>query len=323
MSVISKLATDVANKYLQTINPNTKARLSGIYVFGLNSQELERKHERKYQPHFLKPFNKLATSNLHSDDNPILQEIHFKAQNKNIQVNFEDRDLEKENKKIEAFTKVIDQKSIAQDSYRSLTSLLPELPHENIKEEVLKYVGKSGYHQITDILLYKIPGLIDQHVLDSNNSTINLRISKTCDDYMDDTSNLQKADRHFTENYEILQKLAFLNNHKPPPGHTKPSLLPMISLDNYIPDELHIITKIITEMCRISVPFYFWQDQGTRNWAITSLIGDDKEIETNSTQLYNQAKQWLDLFLTPSQGEPNTITFKMGLYQRIFHTFIF
>lgn len=37
--------------------------------------------------------------------------------------------------------------------------------------------------------------------------------------------------------------------------------------------------------------------------------------ETNPTQFANQAKQWLDLFLTPSQGEPNTITFKMGLYR--------
>jgi len=36
--------------------------------------------------------------------------------------------------------------------------------------------------------------------------------------------------------------------------------------------------------------------------------------ETNPTQFSNQAKQWLDLFLTPSQGEPNTTTFKMGLY---------
>jgi hypothetical protein len=332
------------------------------------------KRARKFSELVSNSFNNIATSSFHPEDNPVLQEIHFKVQNKNIQVNFEDRDLEKENKKIEAFTRVIDQESIVQDSYRSLTALLPELPRENIiykmkktineemaraipisilnifdpsplipinespdinnpeiEEEVLKYIGKVGYRRITDILLYKIPDLINRHVLDFNNSTINLRISGdgrnvgrkvkhvmiTCT-ILDDTLNLQKADYHFTiilypgnENYEILQKvmepminelndlttyglkdstgkiwkiilyfssdwkflaiilgfnsananyfcpwclctkkdigdknkvwtiekninqikLAFLNNHKPPPGHIKPPLLPMIPLD--------------------------------------------------------------------------------------------
>ncbi|RHZ71455.1 hypothetical protein Glove_258g50 [Diversispora epigaea] len=41
-------------------NPNKKVRFSGVYVFGLNNQELERERKRKYQSCFLKPFNKLA-----------------------------------------------------------------------------------------------------------------------------------------------------------------------------------------------------------------------------------------------------------------------
>jgi hypothetical protein len=45
------------------------------------------------------------------------------------------------------------------------------------------------------------------------------------------------------------------------------------------------------------------------------LYKDMKIPGTNPTQFSNQAKQWLDLFLTPSQGEPNTTTFKMGLYR--------
>jgi hypothetical protein len=36
--------------------------------------------------------------------------------------------------------------------------------------------------------------------------------------------------------------------------------------------------------------------------------------KTNPIQFANQAKQWLNLFLIPSKGEPNTITFKNGLY---------
>ncbi len=174
-------------------------------------------------------------------------------------------------------------------------------------------------------------------------------------------------------------KSAFLDNHSSakPPGHIKPSLLHVIPLNHYVPDELHVMlriwdrlwnlalqelkvqnqfndsirAKIIAKMNRISISFHFWQEQGTQNWSYTSLMGGDKEIvlksfnfgtifneeraflinhlwrdfhqlynnmksqKTNSIQFANQAKQWLDLFLTPSQGEPNTINFKMGLYR--------
>jgi hypothetical protein len=172
------------------------------------------------------------------------------------------------------------------------------------------------------------------------------------------------------------------NNHTSrtstlPPGHLKSPLLPMIPLDHYVPDELHIMLRvwdrmwalviqelksenrfndysraiISKEMQRISVRFYFWQDHDTQNWSYTSLMGSDKEIvlrdfnfevifdkeraklisqlwrdfyalynamkqlETDPTLFATQAKKWLDLFLTPFQGEPNTISFKKGLYR--------
>ncbi|RHZ66458.1 hypothetical protein Glove_307g42 [Diversispora epigaea] len=104
-------------------------------------------------------------------------------------------------------------------------------------------------------------------------------------------------------------------------------------------------------MQRIKVKFYFWQDYDTQNWSYTSLMGNDKEAvlhdfdfgvifnndrailindlwrefyklyimmkksETDSTFFASQAKKWLDLFLTPFQGELNTISFKKGLYR--------
>ena len=40
-------------------NPNSKARIFGVHVFGLNIQELERERERKYRSNILKPFDKL------------------------------------------------------------------------------------------------------------------------------------------------------------------------------------------------------------------------------------------------------------------------
>ena len=104
-------------------------------------------------------------------------------------------------------------------------------------------------------------------------------------------------------------------------------------------------------MRRISIRFHFWQDHETQNWSYTSLMGTDKEIvlrdfnfevifnqeravfinhlwrdfytlykimkqqETDPTYFATKAKNWFDLFLTPSQGEPNTISFKKGLYR--------
>src|SRR5436190_1892291 len=135
-------------------NSNTRARLSGIHVFGLNIQELERERERKHRSHLLKPFNNLSNSMktkrahafsehlvgsfnnkvvdcFHPDDHPILQEIHFTIQNKNFQADFKTQDMEKENQRNEAFTKVIDQGPIARDSYRNLAALQFELPREN------------------------------------------------------------------------------------------------------------------------------------------------------------------------------------------------
>jgi hypothetical protein len=110
-------------------------------------------------------------------------------------------------------------------------------------------------------------------------------------------------------------------------------------------------TIICMEMKRISVRFHFWQDHNTQNWSYTSLMGGDKEIvlcnfnfevifnkerailinrlwrdfytlynimkqpETDPNFFTIQAKKWMELFLTPFQGEPNTISFKKGLYR--------
>ena len=82
------------------MKPNTQARLSGVHVFCLNSQELEKERERKDRSHYLKPFNDLSNSmktkraymfskqlavnftdtavnHFYPDDHPILQEICF------------------------------------------------------------------------------------------------------------------------------------------------------------------------------------------------------------------------------------------------------
>ena len=95
-----------------------------------------------------------------------------------------------------------------------------------IIEEILKYIGKAGYHKITDILLFILPDLINRHVLNPNDPIINIRISGdsrnvrkvkhviiTCT-ILDDTVNIYRSDYHYTivlcpgtENYELLRKM--------------------------------------------------------------------------------------------------------------------
>ncbi|PKK56534.1 hypothetical protein RhiirC2_799809 [Rhizophagus irregularis] len=106
---------------------------------------------------------------------------------------------------------------------------------------------------------------------------------------------------------------------------------------------------IIDEMKKIKINFQFWQDQGFKAWNYTSLMGDDKlkvlqffnltkilsrrratmirdlwnkfyelyikmkDSITKAEDFKNDAKNWLTLFLTPSEGIPNTQGFKKGL----------
>src|SRR5947207_5924245 len=98
---------------------------------------------------------------------------------------------------------------------------------------------------------------------------------------------------------------------------------------------------IIDEMKKIKVNFQFWQDKGFKTWNYTSLMGDDKlkvlqffdltkilsrrratiiknlwnkfhelyNPTTKAEDFKNDAKSWLTLFLTPSEGIPNTSGF--------------
>ena len=119
---------------------------------------------------------------------------------------------------------------------------------------------------------------------------------------------------------------------------------------------------ICEEMKRIKVKFSFWQDQ--RTWLHTSLMGDDKikviklfnlntilpshqaekihnlwnsfyglyqkmkDVSTNPEDFAIKTKAWLDLFLTPSTGTPNTVEYVKGLYRPnditpYIHVFVF
>ncbi|GBB96803.1 hypothetical protein RclHR1_28380002 [Rhizophagus clarus] len=94
-------------------------------------------------------------------------------------------------------------------------------------KDVLKYIGKAEYRKIKDILLFILPGLINQNVLNPNDLTIHLQLSGdgqnvgkkvkhvmiTCV-ILNDIMNIQKSNYHYTiilypsiEKYEILQEV--------------------------------------------------------------------------------------------------------------------
>ena len=108
---------------------------------------------------------------------------------------------------------------------------------------------------------------------------------------------------------------------------------------------------ILKEMERLKVSFHFWENKDSHNWEYTSLTGDDKETvlrffnlkllfkpsraqlirnlwdqfyqiycaiknkNTDPLEFKHKAREWLSLFLTPSQGDPtDSRTFIRGLY---------
>jgi hypothetical protein len=104
-------------------------------------------------------------------------------------------------------------------------------------------------------------------------------------------------------NWKMTKTMEQLNiNYSIYKGHRKPPLFNMISLDNWLIDELHIMLRItdclwnlvlcelreddlfddltriviINEMNRIKVKFQFWKEKGSESWNHTSLMGKDK-----------------------------------------------
>ncbi|CAG8851598.1 36381_t:CDS:1, partial [Racocetra persica] len=57
------------------------------------------------------------------------------------------------------------------------TNEIPHINNQEIEEEILKYIGKAGYRQITNILLFIILGLVKQNILNMNNPIIHICLS--------------------------------------------------------------------------------------------------------------------------------------------------
>ncbi|CAG8823311.1 15871_t:CDS:2 [Gigaspora margarita] len=136
-------------------------------------------------------------------------------------------------------------------------------------------------------------------------------------------------------------------NYLQRPGHQFAPLFPMIPICNYVVDELHLMLRIwdrlwtlaiselrttrrfnkeirqeiINEMKRIQVQFQFWEDQNTKAWLYILLIDSFNELyedmhnpNITGTIFHEKARKWLELFLTRSQGNVNSVGFTRGLY---------
>ena len=146
-------------------------KLSETHVFGLNDKDVEQEHERKNWSYSFKPFNTLSESmktkwsrafSMRMDvtfkneipnfydlsDQPVLQEIRFNVQNKNYLADYRDKNEEKENQRIDAFTKVIDQGPISREAYRNLAALQPELPRDRAILNARKRINEKMSQEI-------------------------------------------------------------------------------------------------------------------------------------------------------------------------------
>ena len=97
-------------------------------------------------------FQNEALNFYNSSDEPVLQEIRFNVQNKNYLADYRDKNKEKENQRIDAFTKVIDQGPISRDAYRNLAALQPELSRNRIILNARKRINE----EMSQKLLYPL-----------------------------------------------------------------------------------------------------------------------------------------------------------------------
>ncbi|CAG8825734.1 29601_t:CDS:2, partial [Gigaspora margarita] len=160
---------------------------------------------------------------------------------------------------------------------------IPNIHKADSHNTIILYPGAENYEMLQQVIKLLISEL---HSLMVNG--------------LEDSSNIYRIEKDMDQ-----LKEEFFNNSTLtlPSGHTKPPLLPMIPLNHYVPNELHIMLRIwdrlwelviqelksenrynthtraiiSMEMKRISVGFHFWPDHSMQSWSYTPLMGGDKE----------------------------------------------
>ncbi|CAG8665486.1 217_t:CDS:2 [Cetraspora pellucida] len=146
-------------------------------------------------------------------DQLVLQEVKFNVQDKNFVIDYNDdyKENSDNNRFLVLFLKVIEQGPISYHAYQiSIKISIFTLNIENMALETSN---------------------IDVDI-DNSDQEIEEEVLK----YI----NIGNKDK----TYKIEKTIDSLKSDSLPPGHLKTSLLPMICLDQYVPDELHIMLRI-------------------------------------------------------------------------------
>ncbi|CAG8643426.1 18669_t:CDS:2, partial [Gigaspora rosea] len=137
-----------------------------------------------------------------------------------------------------------------------------------------------------------------------------------------------------------------INNRRTCPGHIQKPLFFMIPLENWILDELHILLRVTDRLWSLVLAEFDINNNKVRNivcnkklkilcefdlaklfnqprailtrqlWdKFYQLYGLLHNIETTKDIFENKAKKWVELFLTPTLGTPNTSEFIKRLYK--------
>ncbi|CAG8848403.1 18971_t:CDS:2, partial [Gigaspora margarita] len=187
-----------------------KHRSSSFRPFNTLSKSMKTKRSRAFSVQLDKAFKNEVSNFFNPIDRPVLQEIRFCVQDKDYLANYNKKKTSSFDAFIkvidqgpisqDAYRKLaalqpelprdhnisnarknINEEMIKQVPINILnaknipfttTNEIPHINNQKIEEEILKYIGKAEYRQITNILLFLIAGLIKQNILNTNNPII-------------------------------------------------------------------------------------------------------------------------------------------------------
>ncbi|CAG8626358.1 3372_t:CDS:2 [Cetraspora pellucida] len=205
---LKESSSNVATEYLRKKDSINHARISGIYLFGLNAMNIEQEHE------YLKNISITTTNEiLHIDDEEIEEEML---------------------------------KYVRKAGYRKITDILLFVIPDDILNihraefhyMIILYLGNENYEILQKVIE---PMINELHNLRLEISEYNFGVQcSKCELLLPLVFVFEEG--NWYQGQEQLQTA------KPPPGHSKAPLLYMIPLKHYVPDLLHVILRIWDRM---------------------------------------------------------------------------
>ncbi|CAJ0910258.1 9325_t:CDS:2 [Entrophospora sp. SA101] len=333
-----KSSTDAAQKYFQANDKNT-TNMSGILLFGLqlqcvHNQCIHKQNKNKKNKlisfeeakdttcryrlkslgnQFLDDFNKSSNSILNSNSSEIVG-ITIKINDQLYQLCFKEDEDEKK-LHAEAVAQQLDVHNISQAGYQDI--------------DKNGFIDSDGLKWKT-ILYFSSDWKFLSICLGINNATA-INFCPWCLCSKSDHSKLE-LEWNISKKMEIIK-----SNYQAYAGHKHAPLFTMISLTHWIPDELHLMLRITDRLWSLMLEETDLMGgdkmKVLKNFDIESILpknrsdlirelwnGFDilytalKDSTTDPVFFKNQAKLWLNKFLTPSIGNPRKGNYIKGLY---------